>query len=1117
MVRVLNVAEKNDAAKSLANVLSQGRPRMREGFSRFNKIYEFEYRLMNQQVTMTMTSVSGHLLGLEFIGTFKSWRSCNPVDLFDVPVEKHCPENFVDIKRTLEREVRGCQSLVIWTDCDREGENIGYEVIHVCQAVKPNIKVYRAKFSEITPQSVARAVNNLGPPDPRINDAVDVRQELDLRIGAAFTRFQTLRLQKLFPETLAEQLISYGSCQFPTLGFVVERYKQVQEFVPEPFWKLKVIHLHEDVQAEFSWKRNRLFNFLACEVLYNQCKENPLATVVDVKSKSKNKWRPQALDTVELEKLASRKLKVNAKETMKIAEKLYTQGLISYPRTETNIFPKDMDLVALVEAQTQDPDWGEFAQQVLNNGPNPRNGSKSDQAHPPIHPLKYTNSLQGNEKKIYEYVVRHFLACVSQDAQGHETVVEIDIALERFSAQGLMILARNYLDVYPYEKWNAKEIPLYQQGDQFEPNSIEILAGETSAPPLLTEADLIALMEKHGIGTDATHAEHIETVKSRMYVGLRPDGRFVPGQLGMGLVEGYDSMGYEMSKPHLRAQLEADLKLICEGKKRKEDVLKDQIKKYKEVFIEACRQAQKLDAALSQYLGEAQPLPDDLDEVDSAPSVIRKCPRCGNPMTLRTKKDGKGFYIGCSGYPNCKACIWLPDFVLHVHATQEICQNCGPDQVSKLKFKFKQGSVPLTIPNNYIGCIGGCDEMLTEILGIRPLSGHGNNILPRTEIRSNPPSTGTSTIKRQNGGCSTNITNDVSTPTIEGNRRIAAVSSSSGTKTSRTPSNHKPVSSSNLKCNKPGSSTRDFHTHALSDSALNSHQEQTQNRGIDRSNRKSVTNMDSGFGPVPNRQDRTFSSISAASPYPRGPLSSISNSGFNIANRRAQGAGDSIHFGIDSAAEKAIVCSCGNDAVILTVRKEGPNTGRQFYKCSGQNGENCNFFLWADQNDQSSTLSSSSSSSLTHGREGFGGDGFSSTFNLARTGTKSTLPAGSVGSDEVSCRCGIPAKSLTVQKQGPNTGRPFFACSKPREQSCNFFQWADQAHGMSNFGQDGSNSGSAILPWASGSKGMSAQKKRPASDGTTSGQNKQRKPPSCGYCGQPGHRRNKCPERLDDF
>lgn len=123
-----------------------------------------------------------------------------------------------------------------------------------------------------------------------------------------------------------------------------------------------------------------------------------------------------------------------------------------------------------------------------------------------------------------------------------------------------MITERNYLEVYPYEKWSDKEIPVFEQGQEFTPKSIQLKQGRTEPAKLLTEADLIALMEKHGIGTDATHAEHIETIKERNYVSLDNQSHFIPAQLGLGLVEGYDSMGYQMGKPHLRAALELDLK-----------------------------------------------------------------------------------------------------------------------------------------------------------------------------------------------------------------------------------------------------------------------------------------------------------------------------------------------------------------------------------------------------------------------------------------------------------------------------------------------------------------------------------------------------------------------------
>ena len=186
---------------------------------------------------------------------------------------------------------------------------------------------------------------------------------------------------------------------------------------------------------------------------------------------------------------------------MNIAEKLYTQGLISYPRTETNIFPPELDLSPLVEAQRADGRWGGFVDRVLTEwgGPSPRVGKKSDQAHPPIHPIKQASHLTGDEARVYEFIVRHFLACVSKDAVGAETTVNININGERFTAHGLSIKERNYLEVYIYDKWSDKEILNYSDIREFEPTSIDILDSSTEPPRLLTEADLIALMDKHGI------------------------------------------------------------------------------------------------------------------------------------------------------------------------------------------------------------------------------------------------------------------------------------------------------------------------------------------------------------------------------------------------------------------------------------------------------------------------------------------------------------------------------------------------------------------------------------------------------------------------------------------
>lgn len=107
-----------------------------------------------------------------------------------------------------------------------------------------------------------------------------------------------MRLKQVFPKSLADMLISYGSCQFPTLGFVVERFLAIQRFKPEPYWKLKVMDIRDDISVEFRWARGRLFEKLPCEVFLDICLEQPKATVVKVLSKPKSKWRPLPLDTV---------------------------------------------------------------------------------------------------------------------------------------------------------------------------------------------------------------------------------------------------------------------------------------------------------------------------------------------------------------------------------------------------------------------------------------------------------------------------------------------------------------------------------------------------------------------------------------------------------------------------------------------------------------------------------------------------------------------------------------------------------------------------------------------------------------------------------------------------
>ncbi|RLU22556.1 hypothetical protein DMN91_004834 [Ooceraea biroi] len=1007
-MKVLNVAEKHDAAKNIAGYLSRGTGRKREGLSVYNKIFDFNVQLWGQNCQMVMTSVSGHLLNHEFVGAYRKWQGCHPLSLFDAPVSKQCPEDYVKIKKTLEREIRSCNALIVWTDCDREGENIGFEIIQVCQAIKPNIRIYRA-------------LHTLQEPDKAMSDAVDVRSELDLRIGAAFTRFQTLRLQKVFPNTLGDMLISYGSCQFPTLGFVVERFLAIDQFKSEPYWKIKVTDDRDGICVEFRWSRVRLFEKMPCQIFLDMCLERPEATVEKVTSKPKSKWRPLPLDTIELEKQGSRKLRLNAKETMRIAERLYIQGLISYPRTETNIFPKELNLGSLVEQQVNNEAWGGFARGLLGTGISPRQGKKSDQAHPPIHPTKYTDTLQGNEARVYEFVVRHFLACLSKNAEARETTVEINIAGEKFTANGLEIIARNYLDVYIYDKWESKQIRAYEQRQVFRPTSIDMVEEKTSPPSLLTEAELIALMDKHGIGTDATHAEHIDTIKSRQYVGLPDNQHFMPGKLGIGLVMGYDNMGFQMSKPHLRAGLEKDLQLICQRQKDPGEVLQDQINTYREVFRVAMERANLIDDALARHLDER---PIQTEQAQLAPAgdiTIFKCPKCGSNMVLKDRRQGRGKYISCMGYPSCTNAIWLPEAVEDVEILNETCTQCTGN-MRKLRFKLVRNVIPL-YGTSYTTCIG-CDTTFNEMLNIKEdcvrqtgraaLTDHHN-----TRDNSSGTTFTTTTSQSQNAR--------QQRPTISGNMRYPASSRGYSGSIGTSSTSDRRAQNQPSRANKPNTGSR-----------------------------SATVSDDEDYSSWISTND--FNSSENRSGQSRNPRNT---------NNRTNTWGN-----IDNDAE--VMCNCHETAIQLTVRKEGPNKGRLFYKCAKPQGTGCDFFLWATDsveprgNTTSDDSSWTSSVNRNHGSAG----------SLPRGGGASNNDWGNASTSSVTCHCDQPARKLTVQKDGPNKGRQFYGCPKGMNSTCNFFKWADEDD-ADNENTDWSNSAAARRGNQTRNRGGGSAPKRP--------------------------------------
>ena len=515
----------------------------------------------------------------------------DPAELFGCPTEKKEATPKLKMPGFLSSEARGCDYIVLWLDCDKEGENICFEVLDSVSGAMKRLDrktVFRAKFSSITDKDIVAAMNNLGEPDENQSRSVDARQELDLRIGCAFTRFQTRFFQGKYGD-LDSSLISYGPCQTPTLGFCVDRHDAITNHKPEPYWVLQlVLEAADQKRLGVEWERVRCFDKEVAVMFLQMVKAQTEALVTSVSKKDKQKERPIALNTVELMRMASSGLNMGPHHAMMIAEKLYTQGYISYPRTESTQYADSFDLKDVVRQLQHNSNYTDDCKSLLSAGlSKPRKGHDAGD-HPPITPCRGVSrgELDGDAWKLYDYIARHYLATVSANCKYEQTSINIECGGEKFSLTGKKVTDPGFTSVMTWQAISDEEsIPDIKQGTKLQVKEVKLADRQTSPPGYLTEADLITLMEKHGVGTDASIPVHINNICTRNYVTIESGRKLVPTNLGIVLVHGYLKIDPDLVKPTMRSAVEKQLDLIAHGKADFDSVLSHTLEVFKLKFL----------------------------------------------------------------------------------------------------------------------------------------------------------------------------------------------------------------------------------------------------------------------------------------------------------------------------------------------------------------------------------------------------------------------------------------------------------------------------------------------------------------------------------------------------
>ncbi len=557
--------------------------------------------------------------------------------------------------KELKEESEKAKAVILATDEDREGEAIAWHLSETLELDKPQ----RIVFHEITKSAIKQALENPGEINKDLVDAQQARRVLDRLVGYKLSPFLWKKVAKG---------LSAGRVQSVTVRLVVEREKEIKDFLPQEYWSIEAL-FKKGFRALLIKKDNKPIAKLdiknkkqAEDIIKDLEKVDYLVENIEKKEIRRNPLPPFTTSTLQQE--AWKRFRFPAKFTMRVAQQLYERGHITYHRTDSvNLSQLSLNIARKYIENKYGKNYYNFRKY--------KSKGKVQEAHEAVRPtyLDKEPKLDKNQEKLYELIKTRFIACQMSQAVFDSTSIDINAKpLDNktknyiFRANGQVMKFDGFLKVYPM-KFEQTDLPELKKDEQLELDKLIPSQHFTQPPARYTEATLIKALEEEGIGRPSTYAPIISTIQARNYIEKNEQKRFQPTEIGTivnNLLVAHFSNIVDIK---FTAKMEEELDDIAQGKEKWTQVCKEFYTPFEKNLEEKYKEVDKKEI--------------------SEKETDKKCPECDSPLVIKLGRFGK--FYACSAFPDCKYTESLEENALNIP-----CPRCGKGKIVEKRTKRKK-------------------------------------------------------------------------------------------------------------------------------------------------------------------------------------------------------------------------------------------------------------------------------------------------------------------------------------------------------------------------------------------------------------------------------------------